>query len=97
MNIDFLENKGNIVFNDFSLKKNIPLNEQQDELKEDMLQVEYPGGYLLDVGWRPSFDINGRFYICLIKDFDWDTPIYKGSAKDIDSLLFEINQAINKL
>lgn len=97
MNIDFLENKGNIVFNDFSLKKNIPLNEQRDELKEDMLQVEYPGGYLLDVGWRPSFDINGRFYICLIKDFDWDVPIYKGSAKDIDSLLFEINQAINKL
>lgn len=69
----------------------------RDELKEDMLQVEYPGGYLLDVGWRPSFNLNGNFYICLIKDFDWDTPIYNGSAKDIVSLLFEINQAINKL
>ncbi|AUT27272.1 hypothetical protein C1192_09170 [Escherichia marmotae] len=79
------------------MKQSIPLNEQRDELKEDMLQVEYPGGYLLDVGWRPSFDINGKFYICLIKDFDWDIPIYNGSAKDIVSLLFEINQAINKL
>lgn len=97
MNIDFLGKKGNVVFNDFYLKQSIPLNEQRDELKEDMLQVEYPGGYLLDVGWRPSFDINGKFYICLIKDFDWDIPIYNGSAKDIVSLLFEINQAINKL
>ncbi|MBB2403458.1 MULTISPECIES: hypothetical protein [unclassified Escherichia] len=97
MNIDFLGKKGNVVFNDVSLKQSIPLNEQRDELKEDMLQVEYPGGYLLDVGWRPSFDINGKFYICLIKDFDWDIPIYNGSAKDIVSLLFEINQAINKL
>ncbi|OSL49167.1 hypothetical protein EATG_00034 [Escherichia coli H605] len=41
--------------------------------------------------------MNGKFYICLIKDFDWDYPIYNGSAKDIVSLLFEINQAINKL
>ena len=97
MNIDFLGKKGNVIFNDFSLKQSIPLNEQRDELKEDMLQVEYPGGYLLDVGWRPSFNLNGNFYICLIKDFDWDTPIYNGSAKDIVSLLFEINQTINKL
>ena len=44
MNIDFLGKKGNVVFNDFSLKQSIPLNEQRDELKEDMLQVEYPGG-----------------------------------------------------
>ncbi|EFU2869856.1 Uncharacterised protein [Salmonella enterica subsp. enterica serovar Sanjuan] len=97
MNIDFSTKKGEIVFNELSLEKNIPLDKQQDFLKEDMLQVEFPCGYILDVGWRPSFDINGRFYIYLIKDFDWEEPVYSGNAGDIDSLLFEINQAINKL
>ncbi|MFJ2973783.1 hypothetical protein ACIPDS_03770 [Kluyvera sp. NPDC087067] len=97
MNIDFSTKKGEIVFNEFSLEQNISLDKQQDSLKEDMLQVEFPGGYILDVGWRPSFDINGRFYIYLIKDFDWIAPVYNGNAGDIDSLVFEINQALNKL
>lgn len=97
MNIDFSTKKGEIVLNELSLEKNIPLDKQQDSLKEDMLQVEFPGGYILDVGWRPSFDINGRFYIYLIKDFDWDAPAYSGNAIDIDSLVFEINRALNKL
>lgn len=97
MNIDFSIKKGNIVFNDFSLKKDIPLDKQVDTLKEDMLQVEFPNGYILDVGWRPSFDVNGRFYIYLIKDFDWENHIYSGNASDIYSLETEIVQAINNL
>ncbi|MCZ8960019.1 hypothetical protein [Escherichia albertii] len=96
MNIDFSIKKGEIVFNEFSLKQDIPLGEQLDELREDMLQVEFPDGYILDVGWRPSFDINGKFYIYLIKDFDWEEPVYSGNAENIDSLELKINQAINK-
>lgn len=75
----------------------MPLNKQIDILKEDMLQVEFPDGYILDVGWRPSFDVNGSFYIYLIKDFDWESHIYSGIAKDIYSLEVEIIQAINNL
>lgn len=97
MNIDFSVKKGEIVFNEFSLKKDIPLGEQLDELREDMLQVEFPDGYVLDVGWRPSFDVNGKFYIYLIKGFDWEEPVYSGDAEDIDSLELKVNQAINKL
>ncbi|MEZ3139535.1 MULTISPECIES: hypothetical protein [unclassified Citrobacter] len=85
------------MFSELSLEKDILLDEQRDSLKEDMLQVEFPNGYVLDVGWRPSFDINGKFYIYLIKDFDWEEPVYSGSAGDIDSLVFEINQAMNKI
>lgn len=97
MNIDFSVKKGEIVFNEFSVKKDILLSEQLDELREDMLQVEFPNGYILDIGWKPSFDINGKFYIYLIKDFDWEQPVYSGNAKDIDSLEFEINRLISNL
>lgn len=85
------------MFNAFSLKKEITLGEQLHELREDMLQVEFPDGYILDVGWRPSFDVNGKFYIYLIKGFDWELPVYSESAKDIDSLELKVNRAINKL
>ncbi|MGS2871674.1 hypothetical protein [Enterobacter huaxiensis] len=97
MNINFSVKKGEIVFNEFSLKKDIPLGKQLDELKEDMLQVEFPDGYILDVGWRPSFDENGKFYIYLIKDFNWEEPVYSGSAEDIELLELKVKQAIKKL
>ncbi|PIT14849.1 hypothetical protein [Snodgrassella alvi] len=97
MNIDLSNPKGKIVFNEFSLNKNIPLSMQLDALKEDMLQIEYPNGYILDIGWRPSFNINGCFYIYLIKDFDWEKPIYSNFTNDISSLEYQINQAISKI
>ncbi|WP_159514027.1 MULTISPECIES: hypothetical protein [Enterobacter] len=97
MNIDFSVKKGDIVFNEFSLKKDIPLSKQLDELKEDMLQVEFPDGYILDVGWRPSFDVNGKFYIYLIKDCNWEEPVYSGSAEDVELLELKVKHAINKI
>lgn len=97
MSIDFSRKKGEIVFNELSLKDNTSLNDQLDNLKEDMLQVEFPDGYILDVGWKPSFDINGKFHVYLIKDFDWGDPVYFGIANDISSLLGGINKAIRKI
>ncbi|ECA5091611.1 hypothetical protein SEENIN0B_01124 [Salmonella enterica subsp. enterica serovar Infantis str. SARB27] len=97
MNIDLSIKKGKIIFNEFSLKEDASLDEQLDNLKEDMLQVKFPGEFILDVGWHPSFDINGQFYIYLIKNFDWEMPTYSGNARDIESLEFEINQAISKI
>lgn len=97
MNIDFSRKKGDVVFDDFSLRNNLHLDKQIDSLKEDMLQVEFPNGYILDVGWRPSFDISGTFYIYLIKDFDWENPIYNSSTRDIYSLEAEIMNALNNL
>ncbi|PIT61225.1 hypothetical protein [Snodgrassella alvi] len=97
MKIDLLNKKGKIVFNEFSLNKNIPLQMQLDSLKEDMMQIKYPNGYILDIGWRPSFNINGHFYIYLIKDFNWEKPIYSNCTNDINTLEYQINQAINKI
>lgn len=97
MNISFPEKKGKIVFNEFSIKDTIPLSEQINDLKEDMLQIEFPNNFILDVGWRPSFDINGKFFIYLIKNFDWSAPVYYSNAKDLPSLYNQISLAINKI
>lgn len=94
MNINFIKKEGKVIFNDLSLSEDRPLFEQLDVLKEDMLQVEFPGGYILDVGWRPSFNLDGSFCIYIIKDFDWGTPVYNCNAKDISSLKLEIKNAM---
>ncbi|ENT8825954.1 hypothetical protein MMK51_000653 [Proteus mirabilis] len=97
MDIDFSKNSGVITFNDFSVSDDIPLENQLNELKEDMLQVEFPDGYLLDIGWRPSFEIDGQFKLVLIKDYDWEQPVYSDSASNLFELKDKIQIAINKL
>ncbi|MDC9624019.1 hypothetical protein PSI22_20900 [Xenorhabdus sp. XENO-7] len=97
MNIDFSKKSGVIIFNDFFIRNDIPLENQLDELKEDMLQVEFPNGYLLDIGWRSSFEIDGQFKLALIKDFNWENPIYLDSANDLFGLEAKIQLAMLKL
>lgn len=97
MNTNFSEKRGIITFNDFSIRNDIPLENQLDELKEDMLQVKFPNGYFLDIGWRPSFEIDGQFKLVLIKDFNWENPIYSDSANDLFELEEKIQLAMYKL
>ncbi|MGF6487361.1 hypothetical protein [Pseudomonas frederiksbergensis] len=93
--IDLTFIKGKIVHDDFSSLKNIDPANQIDLLKEDMLQVEYPGAILLDVGWHPSFDITGSFQIRAIKDYDWDTPLFFAKAETTQLLIKEMTVAQN--
>ena len=94
IDIDFSIKGGNVTFDDFPIKDGEPLRVYIDDLKEDMLQVEFPKGYILDVGWRPSFEINGEFYAVLIKDHNWEKPIYSESARDLKELKGKINKAL---
>lgn len=93
--IDLTFITGKIAYDDLSSLKNIDLSNQIDLLKEDMLQVEHSESYLLDVGWYPSFDINGSFQIRAIKDYDWGTPLYISKADTIQMLIKEITLAQN--
>lgn len=60
----------------------------RDSLREDMLQVIYPKGYLLDVGW---YGASEGFIVSIIKDQDWGNPIRK-TRKSI----FNLNEAVVK-
>ncbi|MFJ4344022.1 hypothetical protein [Pseudomonas sp. NPDC089401] len=62
-----------------------------------MLQVEYPDGHILDIGWRPSFDASGKLHIVLVKDHDWEHPAFQGSATNLDTLKEALSQALQSL
>jgi hypothetical protein len=74
--IDLAFITGEISHDDLSLLASEDLSTQAGDLKEDMLQVKYPSSILLDVGWYPSFDLDGLFQIRVIRDYDWNDPVF---------------------
>ena len=60
-----------------------------DTQKEDMLQVEYPNGFLLDMGWYQD-----RYIISIIQDFDWAHPVKRYETKEEKQLLMLLTEAV---
>lgn len=80
-------NKGIIRLNDCDFDINDKLeNLYHNSLKEDLLQIEFDNSYLIDVGWYPEFDKNGKFIILLVKNNDWDNPIKEIKTRDLKEL-----------
>ena len=60
---------GRVVYEKFTLADEQAWGEQIDDLNEDLLQVEYPGDILLDLGWYPAFSRKGQFQVRVIRHF----------------------------
>jgi len=64
-------------------------------LDEDLLQLSFESGVIVDVGWYPAFEINGEFIINRIANGCWDTPESKYNAGwDKNELISKIRKAI---
>lgn len=66
-----------------------------DNLTKDLLQVEYPGDFLLDIGWYPEYEPEGQFIIQSVKAGNWDKPMYKKSCTKAEQLRENNDEAIN--
>ena len=53
-----------------------------DTQKEDILQVEYPNGFLLDMGWYQD-----RYIISIIQNFDWTHPVQQYETAERNQLI----------
>ena len=83
---------GRVTQNDFPIEEDILLNEDNDELKEDMLQVVYPQNYTLDVGWYSGIK---KFIVFVVKDYNWEEPIVKIICEDIEGVKKEVLKGIS--
>lgn len=69
------------------LDEDLSFDKQLFLLQEDLLQVKCRNNlYLLDVGWYPEFDIQGFFNVKIIKQYNWENPIFQKKATDIATL-----------
>ncbi len=91
--IDF--KSGKIIYDEFHVDFTKSFLEQIDSLKEDLLQVKYTDDYLLDLGWYPEYKVDGKFVVQLIKDRNWDAPVYRACCKSQEQLRQILETAIN--
>ena len=57
--------------------------------KEDMLQVEYPNCFLLDMGWYQD-----RYIISIIHNFDWANPVQQYETTETNQLPKLLTEAV---
>ena len=57
--------------------------------KEDMLQVEYPNCFLLDMGWYQD-----RYIISIIQNFDWTHPVQQYETTETNQLPKLLTEAV---
>lgn len=57
--------------------------------KEDMLQVEYPNCFLLDMGWCQD-----RYIISVIHNFDWANPVQQYETTETNQLPKLLTEAV---
>ena len=57
--------------------------------KEDMLQVEYPNCFLLDMGWYQD-----RYIVFIIRNFDWDHPVKQYETPERNQLPVLLAEAV---
>ena len=58
--------------------------------KEDMLQVEYPNCFLLDMGWYQD-----RYIISIIQKFDWTHPVKQYETAERNKLPKLVTEAVS--
>ena len=57
--------------------------------KEDMLQVEYPNCFLLDMGWYQD-----RYIISIIHNFDWANSVQQYETAERNQLPKLLTEAV---
>ena len=60
--------------------------------KEDMLQVEYPNHFLLDMGWYQD-----RYTIFIIQNFDWTHPVKQYETTERNQLPILLAEAVRSV
>ena len=71
-NLEFLP--GVARWNHLSLDPTRAPKDQLHEDYDDLIFVEFPNGYKIDVSWEPRHTVDGEFIISLIENDDWDHP-----------------------
>lgn len=83
------------IYNEIaSLNLDSPEIHPIDFLDEDLLQIEFANGNIIDVGWYPAFDKTGEFVINVIKENNWNDPFLKLTAKDKYTFINQLNDSI---
>lgn len=72
-----------IEYNNFT-EYDIDIHGSNDlfELNEDLLRLySEKANLVIDLGWYPCHDIDGKYMLSLVKDYKWDCPLVQITSK----------------
>ena len=56
-------------------------------LHEDLLQLRHErAGLVIDLGWYPDGDRNGRYVLLLVRGQEWDAPLERAESRSRDGI-----------
>src|SRR5688572_16955207 len=88
--------EGQVTFWDLcEIDDNVSLESQIEKLKEDMAQARFGECTTLDVGWYPEFAPDGSFVVVVIREQNWDAPLFKQEASTVADLRRAIVEGIS--
>ena len=65
---------------------------------QDLLQLEHKAyGIIIDLGWTPEADPNGSYELTVIKNKDWDNPLFHYESKNKDDIVEKINHWLRRV
>ncbi|WP_425251995.1 hypothetical protein ACPJXG_18980 [Janthinobacterium sp. NFX145] len=69
-----------------------------DDLGEDLLQITCANGDIVDVGWYPAWNVQGRLRVVAVRGQDWEAPVFSARPeKDPQALLAALRAALASL
>ena len=66
---------GLVIYNSFDIDEDVSFEDQWYSYSEDILQIKFGERFVLDVGWYPESDLEGKFIVYAILDQNWDNPL----------------------
>ena len=65
---------------------------------QDLLQLEHKAyGIIIDLGWTPEADPNGSYELTVIKNKDWNNPLFHYESKNKDDIVEKINHWLRRV
>ena len=75
-----------------------PVHAIVDDLGEDLLQITCANGDIVDVGWYPAWNEEGRLRVVAVRGQDWEAPVFSARPeKDPQALLQALRAALAAL
>jgi hypothetical protein len=59
-----------------------------------MFQVKFPNNLVIDVGW---YGVNNKFIIYIVKDCNWEEPVFKGFYSNLTDLESGMDECLKKV
>ena len=67
------------------------------ERGEDLMQIELPHHYLIDVGWYGGFSVHGTLRVVAVHQHDWEHCLFSATARTAAQTIAAVEQAAQRV